>query len=140
MITRREARQQAFSLIFEKSFQNLPLEDLLAGASDSRDLEADEYALSVVRAVQEHSYEIDDIITKHSVKWKIDRLSKVSLAILRLAIAEIAFVKEVEEPVAINEAVELAKIYGGEEDPSYINGVLGGYVRSMVIDKENDKE
>ena len=140
MIKRREAREQALSLVFEKSFQNLPVEDLVSGAVDSRDLLIDEYALKIIKAVQEHQYEIDDVITKYSNKWKIDRLSKVSLAILRLAIAEISFVGEVDEAVIINEAVEIAKVYGGDEDPSYINGVLGGYVRSIKDEQVNTEE
>ena len=132
MITRREAREQAFALIFEMAFQNLPIQDLIDNAVDSRDLEVDEYAVKVAKAVQMNCAQIDSMISEHSKKWKIERLSKVALSILRLAIAEMSFVKEVPEGAVINEAVELAKTFGGEDDPSYINGVLGGFSRSAL--------
>ena len=114
------------------ALQNLPIQDFIDNAVDSRDLEVDEYAVKVAKAVQMNCAQIDSMISEHSKKWKIERLSKVALSILRLAIAEISFVKEVPEGAVINEAVELAKTFGGEDDPSYINGVLGGFSRSAL--------
>ncbi|MEG1942345.1 MAG: transcription antitermination factor NusB [Angelakisella sp.] len=128
-MTRRESREQAFALVFEMSFQNLPVKELAEGAADCRDLSVDEYAIDAATAVQRNQAAIDSIIELHSTKWKLGRLPRVTLSILRLAIGELSFMEGVPESAVINEAVELAKKYGGEEDPSYVNGVLGGYVR-----------
>lgn len=128
-MTRRESREQAFALVFEMSFQNLPVRELVENAVDCRDLEVDEYAIDAAIAVQRNQGAIDSIIELHSAKWKLARLPRVTLSILRLAIGELSFMEGVPEGAVINEAVELAKKYGGDEDPAYVNGVLGGYVR-----------
>lgn len=133
-MTRREAREQAFALVFEMSFQNLPVKELVEGAVDCRDLEVDDYAVESATAVQLNMAAIDATIEKYSTKWKLSRLPRVTLSILRLAIGEISFVEGVPQSAVINEAVELAKKYGGDEDSSYVNGVLGGYVREKPQD------
>ena len=79
-------------------------------------------------------------VEQYSKKWKANRLPKVSLAILMLAITEIAYVKDAPVGAVINEAVELAKKYAGPEDASYINGVLGGYVRGTMGEAALPKE
>lgn len=137
-MTRREAREQAFALVFEMSFQNLPVAELAENAADTMELEIDPYAIEAANAVQLNLAAIDDIITKHSTKWKPSRLPRATLAILRLAVGELTFIDGVPEGAAINEAVELAKKYSGDEDPSYVNGVLGGYVREKAREKTND--
>lgn len=71
---------------------------------------------------------IDDIISEKSVGWKITRMSKIDLNILRLAVYEIKFDDTIPDKVAINEAVEIAKIYGGDNSPSFINGILAKIV------------
>lgn len=129
-MTRRDAREQAFHLVFQLQYTDDPVDQLLEDASLCRDEAIDEYAAQVARAVQEHFLEIDAVISRHSAKWKISRLPKVTVAILRLAVCELDYMKDVPVGAVINEAVELAKKYGGDEDPSYVNGVLGGYVRS----------
>ena len=73
--------------------------------------------------------ELDDVINKYSKGWKANRLPKVNLAILRLAIYEIKYLDDVPNSVAINEAVELAKKYSGEGDYSFINGILGSVAK-----------
>ena len=72
---------------------------------------------------------IDEIISKYSIGWKIDRISKVALSILRLAIYEIKFIDDIPSKVSVNEAVELAKVFGLEKDAAYINGLLGSFVK-----------
>ena len=73
---------------------------------------------------------IDQVIQKYSIKWNINRLPKVTLAILRLAICEIDGMEDIPVSVTINEAVELAKKFASEDDASFINGLLGAYVHS----------
>lgn len=127
--TRREAREQAFALVFEMIFNDAPVQELVDGAAQCRDIAIRPYAIQAATAVREHWAELDSVIDRFSTKWKVSRLPKVTASVLRLAICEIAYL---DTPVGavIDEAVELTKKYGGDDDPAYVNGVLGGYARS----------
>ena len=83
-----------------------------------------EYIQKKAQAVAERKEEIDKLINEHTTGWKTTRMNKVDLTILRLAVYEMKWDDDVPVPVAINEAVELAKRFGGDEGPSFINGVL----------------
>ncbi|MEE3400293.1 MAG: transcription antitermination factor NusB, partial [Eubacterium sp.] len=85
-----------------------------------------DYITSKVASIREHLAEIDQKIDKNSNKWKIKRLGKSELAILRLAIFEIDYDDDIPDKVAINEAVELAKSYCDDNSSGFINGVLSG--------------
>ncbi len=128
-MTRREGRELAFILLFEKSFTGEAVADILAGAREARDVEEDGFALSLAQGAEREADAIDEAITAFSHKWSKNRISRVSLAILRLAVYEMLFVEDIPVSVSINEAVELAKKYGGDEDSSFVNGVLGGISR-----------
>lgn len=129
-MTRRDARRQALSLVFEMNFNDNSVEEMVENALDYRDETVDKYAISIAEQCRLHWDEIMELIEKHSKKWKANRLPKASLTVLQVAISEIAYVKDAPVGAIINEAVELAKEFGSEEDAAYINGVLGGYVRS----------
>ena len=133
---RTEEREQAFCLVFQAIF-NSDNEDNLA-VYEENVKEVGEYARNLVQGVASKQDELDGIINKYSKGWKAKRLPKVNLAILRLAVYEILFVEDVPDSVAINEAVELAKKYSGETDYSYINGVLGAFVKNLVVNGEQD--
>lgn len=128
-MTRREAREQAFILLFERSFSGDSIENILEGAGEARDVIGDDFAVSLARGAAEHTADIDEIISANAHNWSRDRLSRVALVILRLAIYEIKWEESVPVGVSINEAVELAKRYGSDSDAAFINGVLGGVVR-----------
>lgn len=128
---RREDRENSFILIFEKLFSEDSIEEILSNAVLSRDLIVSDYAVEVAKGAYSNKDEIDEIIEKYARGWKISRISKVSLAILRLAIYEIKYLDEIPNGVSINEAVELAKTYANKDDPSFINGLLGSYARSL---------
>ena len=119
----------AFVLLFEKSFSDASLEEILENAGEARELARDPFALSLADGALSHLTEIDEAISASSHKWSKERLSRVALAILRLAIYEMLWESEIPVSVSINEAVELAKSYGGDADASFINGVLGGIAR-----------
>ena len=125
---RSEEREQAFCLLFQSLFntdENFEIyEENIESVGD--------YARSIALGVEEKKDNLDGLIEKYSKGWKVKRLPKVNLAILRLAAYEILFVDDVPESVAINEAVELAKKYSGESDYSFINGVLGALVKGEV--------
>ncbi|MBQ3550207.1 MAG: transcription antitermination factor NusB [Clostridia bacterium] len=131
-MTRKEARDQAFILIFEKGINNESVEDILEAAKECRDFLEDEdgYTLKVFTGVFERQEEIDAIISKNLTGWTINRISKISLAVLRLAIFEIMYMDEIPDAVSVDEAVELCKTYSTQEDAAFVNGVLGTVVRS----------
>lgn len=129
-MTRKEEREQAFILLFEKSFHpdsaldelySLALEDAVIGESD--------FAKQLFFRTWEQHEEIDDQIVRASRNWKIQRISKVALAVLRLAVCEILYFDEIPEKVSVNEAVELCKKYGANDDSVFVNGVLGAVLR-----------
>ena len=133
-MTRKQAREEAFILIFEKEFNDYALEDILSLAEEVRDLKADEYIKNVFFGVFLNLEKIDVIISQNAVGWSIKRITKTALAILRLAIYEIKFYSEIPISVSINEAVELAKKYATKEDASFINGILS------TVAKQNEDE
>lgn len=123
-MTRKQAREEAFILIFEKEFNDDLLQDILSLAEEVRDIKADEYIKRVFFGVYENLDIIDNTISQYAVGWSIKRITKTALAILRLAIFEMKFIDEIPVSVSINEAVELAKKYATKEDSSFINGIL----------------
>ncbi len=135
IMTRKEERELAFTLIFEKIFnEELSVEEIFNNAIESRLIENNTFAFSIAQLTYEHCDEIDSIINEISVGWKVERLPKVSLAILRLALCEILYVPSIPNGVSINEAVELAKKFASQDDAAFINGVLGRYVREKFAE------
>ncbi len=134
-MTRKEERELAFTLIFEKIFNNeATIEEIVNNAVEARLIEENTFAFSLAQLTYEHCEEIDKIIEENSVGWRVARLPKVTLAIMRLALCEILYVPSVPTGVSINEAVELAKKFATQEDASFINGILGKYVRENVAE------
>lgn len=127
---RTEAREQAFILIFERSFREESLDEIVEQAQIGRGLDLDDYAYTLAKDVCDHLPWLDASITTYSKKWKITRISRVALSILRLSLWEIDNIESVPAGASINEAVELAKKYGNADDFSFVNGVLGAYVRA----------
>ena len=84
--------------------------------------------------------EIDKIIVKHAPEWPIDQIPPVDRNVLRVGIFELMFLKQVPPKVAINEAVELGKTFGGESSGKFVNGVLGAIYKEMGLDVEEEKE
>ena len=129
-MTRKQARDEAFILIFEKQFSDSDAQEIFELAKEVRDLQEDEYITDVFFGVVNKCDELNDIISKLAIGWKIERISKTSLAILKLAIFEIKYMDSIPESVSINEAVELCKKYATKEDASFVNGILSTVVKS----------
>ena len=131
-ISRYKMREQAFILCFEMLFSDDDVEVLADNAGDARDEFLSDHAVSCAKGVKENSSLIDAKIGENLKQgWKISRISRVSLAILRLAVYEMIFLDEIPVSVSINEAVELSKKYTVQEDTSFINGVLGSIARAI---------
>ncbi len=130
--TRRKARELLMQIAFQMEAQqdttDAPLFMHLRDKTINSDLEA--YVVSTYHKLVLHLDEIDAEIKKYAKGWSVSRLPKAELAILRVAICEIMFVDDMPDAVVCNEAVELAKLYGEEKAPSYINGILGTLIRS----------
>lgn len=131
-LTRSEEREQAFMLLFSKSFDDEPLEATIEDNSEMYEGGVCGYAQAVVSGIEYKIDDIDAIIKKYLKKgWTISRISKPSLAILRLAIYEITYLNNIPQSVSINEAVELAKKYTIDES-KFVNGILGSYSRDLA--------
>ena len=129
---RRRARENALALLYSGDIMESDAASAIEAGRYPDDMNLSEYAESLVKGVCEHRAEIDERLVASSENWALDRMPVVDRAILRLAVYEMLFVDQVPVSVAINEAVELAKAYGGEDDSSrFVNGVLGRIARSM---------
>ena len=128
-MSRRSARKNAFFLLFQMDFSEAAefeqVKELFFAEKDEPVEETEKaFILSEVEGVNEHMEEIDGMIAACAKGWDPERMNKVDLAILRLAVYEMKF-GETPVGVAINEAVELAKKFSSDEAPAFVNGVLG---------------
>ena len=130
-MTRHESRQEAFCLLFERIFTDATLEEVMENAVEGRDATLSVYAVELATTADSHQEELDAIIEPKLKKWKLNRISKVSLAALRLAVSELHYEENIPVSVVINEAVELTKRFSGEEDASFVNGVLANIAKDL---------
>lgn len=143
-MTRTAARQLALQLSFaanagsdltpeeffdEEYFFALPSDDNVF--SQMPDDAQKEYIFALVKGIREKREELDEIISRYSQRWKISRISKTAVNVLRCAIYEILYMPDIPPAASINEAVELAKNFDEPETVSFINGILGSFMRSM---------
>lgn len=132
-MTRRRQREHAFLMLFRTEFydmEELNIQDELymQELCDATEEEKN-YINGKVSSTREKLEEIDKMISEKASGWNLDRIGKVELTILRLAVYEIIFDETIPESVAINEAVELAKKFGGDDSFSFINGVLSKFTK-----------
>ena len=139
-MTRHESRQEAFCLLFEKTFTDMDIDEIIQGATETRELSVNDFTLQLAKGTLEHLDEIDALIESKLKNWKLSRISKVSLSILRMAVYELKYLADVPASVAINEAVELAKQYASEDDYSFVNGVLGNVAKELDAENQTGKE
>ena len=151
-VSRKQAREIALHLVFEMGFGAFEAENVMTdrlGEEIMQSISGDialyagkldegqtKYIVSAVKGVAEHLEELDAYIENNAKGWTLSRLSRITIAILRLAIYEMYYVEDVPVGAAINEAVELAKVYDSDEAASFINGVLGAVARKMESEQE----
>ena len=127
---RHQARKRAVDLLFEAEARGLsPVQivDVRTALAEAKSDVAplNPYTATVARGVGEHAAHIDDLISSHLQGWTLDRLPAVDRAVLRVAVWELLYADDVPQPVAVDEAVQLAKELSTDDSPSFVNGVLG---------------
>lgn len=138
-MTRREAREAALELLFEKGFRNDEApEVILVRALEMREIEINEYVKTVFFGVCENLEFIDGLLEKHSHGWKKTRISPVSRAAIRIAIYEMYFCEDVPDTASINEALELVKKYDdADKVKAFVNGVLNAVLKEKAAGGES---
>lgn len=137
---RRAAREIAMKLVYQLEIQKDSREEQIRQTLEQETLTENDtnYITDVVEGVYKNVEQIDKTIEMYSKGWKLSRISKVDLSILRLSIYEISFRNDIPFNVSINEAVELAKSFSGEESGSFVNGILGKISKVRVSPNEED--
>lgn len=130
---RTRARSNAVQVLYTSEIQGKPATELLAAGSVPPEVgELSDYAVKLIEGVEAHRSVIDGHLASTSENWSVSRMPVLDRSILRLATYEMVYVKDVPVSVAINEAVELAKDFGGkDESPNFVNGVLGRIARGV---------
>ena len=132
---RQKSREKAMELLFSMELSKNSYEETIENFIEDYEMDLNtidvEYIKNVVKTVTDNVEDIDKKIVESLVNWKLDRISKVNLTILRLAVGEMMFVEDVPGRVAINEAVELTKKYSDEKSCSFVNGVLDKVLKSL---------
>ena len=126
-MTRKEAREEAFRLLFETEFRMAEEPDAIyALSTDNREVAENAYIKAVYFGVREHLEEIDAIIVNHAKGWKPERITPVSRSVIRLSIYEMLYMEDIPTAVSLNEAIELVKKFDDEKMRSFVNGLLNG--------------
>jgi N utilization substance protein B len=127
---RSKARKRAVDILFESDLRGLDPLALLAERVGAPDLPPiSDYAVSLVNGVVAHQQDIDRMLAEQARGWTVERMPAVDRAVLRLGVFELLFSDEVDDAVAIDEAIELAKSLSTDDSPRFVNGVLGTLAR-----------
>lgn len=134
---RTEARELFMQMLFQMEVQNDYSNSIKTRFEKEKleDSNQKDYFDEMYQLVTQHLQDIDQLIEECSNNWKINRLAKVDLAVLRLSIAELLYRHDIPNSVSINEAVDLAKKFGSDDSGKYINGILGKIVREKQKEK-----
>lgn len=135
-MSRKTAREVTMKLVFAKMFDGEceeTYQEVLdkSGIKEAPTEEDICYSQEVLKGIEEHEAEIDALIDEIAIGWRIERMPKVDLSVLRIAIYEMVYRDDIPHGVSINEAVELAKQFGGERSSAYINGMLGTLAKRL---------
>ena len=131
-MNRKEARENAFLLLYEGVCKNdESAEEIFEKATAERELQTDAYVKDVFFGVYAKAEALEEVISKNLVGWKKERVSLVSMALLRLGAYEILFREDIPVKVSINECIELSKKYDDEKSYKFVNGVLNAIFKSL---------
>lgn len=124
MGTRRKSREHALQILYQKEFSGQTLKEILAHFWVDHPTEDKSFTETLVEGTLRNLLEIDGLIEKASTNWKMTRMASVDRNLLRMASFELIYLHEIPNSVTLNEAIEIAKLYGTEESSSFINGIL----------------
>jgi transcription antitermination protein NusB len=133
MAARSKARKRALDILFECEVRALPLGGTLDERIVAGDPPVNAYTVTLIRGVEQHHARIDELLSKYSQGWTIDRMPAVDRNVLRLGVFEILYVDEVPDAVAVSEAMALVRDLSTDESPSFVNGILGNIVRDKAV-------
>lgn len=149
-IKRKEARDFLFGLLFETEFRSEEeIGEIFGSSCENREIPDNKYIKDAYFGINEKAELLDSIISRYARGWRSDRLSRVSRTVIRLAVYEILFMKDIPTNVSVSEAVELSKKYGENKARAFVNGVLSGIVKDiesrgvdavMSVDGKNGKD
>ncbi|MGP4107312.1 transcription antitermination factor NusB [Virgibacillus sp. L01] len=121
-MNRHSAREKAFQVLFQLGINDNNPDKAVEEHLETAEIDA--FLMSLVKGVTENKAALDDVISMNLENWTIDRIASVEKTILRIAILEINYIDDIPTNVSINEAVELANMYGDEKSGKFVNGVL----------------
>ena len=138
---RKYARESAMKLLYQMEMNFDFSQNAMEIFFDNFSFDYGEtmYIENAIETIVENLDTIDKYIEDNIEGWEIHRLAKVDLSILRIALYEMLYRTDIPIQVSINEAIEISKKYSNEESPKFINGILGGFVRSGVLKEDGDK-
>jgi N utilization substance protein B len=132
-MNRRKSREIAMKLLFEKTINKGEYEEVVKNFKENTEIDLNdvdfEYIETTIKGIENNIESVDKKIQDNLKKWKLNRLSKIDLSILRLSTYEILFIDEIPDKVAVNEGIELAKKYSDNNSPAFINGVLANMIK-----------
>ncbi|MDR2074017.1 MAG: transcription antitermination factor NusB [Oscillospiraceae bacterium] len=133
-MSRYKARIQAFELLFSASFvkSKIDLKKVFNNFEFEYDQKIDEFASRVFWGVSENLQKIDELIKSNLKNWEVNRISRVALCTMRIAVYEMLFESEIPAGISSYEAVEIAKRYGSSEEPAYVNAVLNAIEKEIL--------
>lgn len=137
-MTRREIRDSAFKLVFEQLLRDDNIEELYEIAEEIDEITVNDDVKKLVEGTLAHKDELDAIISGYSKSRSLARISKLNLAILRIALYEALYDENTPMNAAISEAIKLSMVYTYQEDTSFINGVLGAFSRDRAKEEKAD--
>lgn len=137
-LTRHEMREAALLMLFQMKLNPETLDEILEDCKESFEMEYNSHSVKLATAVAEHEEELNSIIESYSPSRKLDRISYINLAIMKIAIYEMKYCPSVPDKVAINEAIEFAKEYADKTDVRFVNGVLNSYYKDNMSKEQPD--
>ncbi|WP_026881320.1 transcription antitermination factor NusB [Clostridium akagii] len=135
-MNRRKSRELAMKLLFESSINKKDAEEIIDDYKEQNEDYNDmdfEYIKTLLSGIQEKENILNEKIESSLTNWKLNRISKINMAILKVAVFEIFFVEEIPDKVSVNEAIELAKVYSDEKSPAFINGAIGNMINTKTL-------
>ncbi|ONI38821.1 transcription antitermination factor NusB [Candidatus Epulonipiscium fishelsonii] len=130
-MTRREARETIMQMLYEKTVQD-DIDRIIGERTNEVKGKVKNFIIDEFEAILDNEQEIEHILEKSVTNWSLDRISKVDHAILKMAVYEIKWAKDIPEKVSINECIEIAKMYSTEKSANFINGILGRINQPVV--------